>query len=278
MRIHRLAFLIIFTTLSRAEVTEPALILRNDRLFGSAVLVDSSPNYVSYIYLYDIETLEFIGRVQAADAASNVFGSIICMNDRYLFASDPRAGIKESINVGCVYIFDLQSRLQISKLFLEEVEESDEFGSAMVADDQFLFVGFGRSTVRGVFKIELNPLRLYQIFYPENFEDLRGFGCHLAIAGNFLVVGHEDEYDAPGPVFVVDSTDGSLIHRFLPDDAWTHGAGNDFGASGFAISKKYGVLAIGAHSDSQSGYRSGAIYTFDLVTGSLLQKIRRVEE
>ncbi len=97
----------------------------------------------------------------------------------------------------------------------------------------------------------------------------RSFGYAVDIQGNIAVIGarwDDDNGTQSGSAYIFDALTGAQLHKLVPPDG---GVDYNFGRS---VSIHDGIVGVGAHYDSENGFRAGAAYLFDASTGALIRK------
>ncbi len=98
----------------------------------------------------------------------------------------------------------------------------------------------------------------------------RSFGYSIDIQGNIAVIGarwDDDNGTQSGSAYIFDALTGAQLHKLVPSDG---GVDYNFGRS---VSIHDGIVGVGAHYDSENGFRAGAAYLFDASTGAFIRKI-----
>ena len=100
------------------------------------------------------------------------------------------------------------------------------------------------------------------------------FGCSVAIAGEYIVVGSPNDDvngTSSGCAFVFDAVTGQQVLELLPDD------GAAQASFGWAVDISGTVAIVGAEGQADNGLNAGAVYLFDVQTGSQLAKFLPVD-
>ena len=96
------------------------------------------------------------------------------------------------------------------------------------------------------------------------------FSVSVAISGNTVIVGAEDDDDAgssSGSAYLFDVTTGNQLFKLTASD----GAEDDWFGRSVAISNDTAI--VGAINDDDAGSKSGSAYLFDVTTGNQLFKL-----
>ena len=83
------------------------------------------------------------------------------------------------------------------------------------------------------------------------------FGLHVAISGNYAIVGangDDDKGGASGSAYIFNVETGAQLHKLVASD----GAGGDIFGLHVAISDNYAI--VGANGDDDKGSSSGSVY------------------
>ena len=183
--------------------------------------------------------------------------------------------------LGCVC---LSSPVANGQLLNEDIELSGRFshfeeffGSAVVIDQGVVAVGTKFSVYHGHRSGEVN---LYDVntgehflqIFPDDPEEGKQFGISLAIENDVLIVGARGDRESgggfsSGAVYLFDLLTGVQLMKLTAND------GEIFDDFGFSVAVDNGILAVGAIGDDDMGDAAGAVYLFDLSTGTFLRKI-----
>jgi len=96
------------------------------------------------------------------------------------------------------------------------------------------------------------------------------FGTSLAASESYLIIGaprDDDHGSNSGSVFVYDAETLEFQRKITPTEG---SAGDEFGA---AVATHGELAIIGARYDDDAGTNAGAAYIYNIVTGTLIQKI-----
>lgn len=172
---------------------------------------------------------------------------------------------------GAVYVYDLDTRAQLQKLMPNSIVPGDNFGRAVVLNDEYVITSSiwhgGNGTVF-VFDIDTGSL-VREIVAPDGNVDDR-FGASLALEGNNLVVGAPyDDWagDWSGSVYVFDLETGDMRVKFEWDET------QPYDTYGIDIDIQDDLLVIGASGESSIQDIGGKVYLMNWVTGEYIYGI-----
>lgn len=235
---------------------------------GNFIVVGApSPSIVApgSIYVYEIDstadTIPAGQLLQGSTVAEDNFGISVAIDGAYIVVGADT----ESSNDGSVYLFKITASVaaQTDVITLGIADSSDQFGSSVAIDGDFIVVGaYGENMDTGAAYIyEINsgtdtvgaPI---QITADDGVQD-DYFGAAVAISGNYIVVGAEADtntYDKQGSAYLF-GIDGDQKDKF---ESSSIGAFEHFGNS-VAIDSTY--IAIGAYEDDGMG--SAEVFQID---------------
>ena len=195
----------------------------------------------------------------------DLFGSFVKLhqNKAYIGASEDNDQGQDS---GSVYVFDVNTGVQLGKLLPDEGTMYDRFGySGDLYGDKAVF-GALAASVNG---IQPGAAYIFNISTGEQIARLLAsdgahgdfFGFSTAIYGDTVVVGapyDDDNGDFSGSVYLYDSDTGHELIKLVPAD------GTMNGLYGTSLAMKAGILAVGAFGDDDNGEASGSVYVYDI--------------
>lgn len=225
------------------------------------------------VYLYDANTgnllrkltSDLVGESHEFGSALDVSGGIVAIGA----PGDNTVGTRS----GALYVFDVGSGEELTKIIPDDARLYDEFGYGVAAGDGYIAVGSSRGDLPSSGKVyvydSINFGLLYEIGFPGAQRDDE-LGRVMVIDDGLLYIGYErdstDEFYA-GSVLVYRLSDGMLVYRIIPEQAAIHAR---FGA---AIDVRDGLLAVGSYNLGQQGQSSGGVHIFDTGTGTQLHLI-----
>ena len=154
------------------------------------------------------------------------------------------------------------------------------FGHSVDVDGNLALIGsfadWDNPSLGGsAFLFDLSSGTILQKFVPPHtFSEIAGFP--VALDGNYAIVTKTLDLNysrrSNGSVYLFDTTNGDLLHRFVTPDIIANG---DFFASSrrsqsVALSGNH--VLIGSYGDDERGDNSGSAYLFDTETGGLLHE------
>lgn len=246
---------------------------------------DSSGSFsAGAAYIFNVTTGALIHTIQNPNAfgtpASDFFGRTIATHGKYsIFGvheedeaggalSSGKAYVINNETGGLVYTFDNPNAFGGA--------QNDYFGFSVDISDNYAIVGayledFASSDNSGrvyVFDLSTGTL-VHSIANPNAYGAVTSdyFGYSVAIDGNYFMAGARNEDDAignaSGKAYVFDLESGALLHTL---DNPTPAINDQFGDS-MSISGNYGIVS--AHQDNTATASGGAVYIFNLSTGTL---------
>jgi hypothetical protein len=151
---------------------------------------------------------------------------------------------------------------------------SPQFGCSVDIDNGIIAVGSNIDDDEG----ELGSVYLYDAQTQALLHRLQTtdgapfdfFGFNVAIQDGIVAVGAR--YDSSieersGAVYLFDASTGLQLHKLYQSDP------DRLDYFGSAVAIDDGILAIGAVGDDENGFSSGAVYLFDINTGTQLRKV-----
>ena len=177
---------------------------------------------------------------------------------------------------GSATLFDSETGEIIHNLHDPTPHFFDRFGRFVTGFGDDLLVTAYRDSFLGpnsgaAFLFDGDTGELIRTFYNPTPDGHDHFGEHAAVYGNQILIGATDDSNAgaaeAGAADLFDGTTPEPLHTFLNPDPEME---DNFGYT-VALSDKY--AAICSWKDDEAGLDAGAVYVYDVVTGSLLQKI-----
>ncbi len=214
--------------------------------------------------IYDLEQL---GKVTAGDAsAGNRFGRSVGISDNIAIV-----GAAYNDDSGSAYLYDVTTGYQIAKLTASDAADWDLFGSAVGVSGDTAIVGAWGDDDAGS---DSGSAYLFDVATGNQIAKLTAsdaaandyFGRSVAISGNTAIVGAYSDDDA-GSAYLFDVTTGTQIAKLTASDA----AGND--CFGYSVAIRDNIAIVGAYSKDGAGSDSGAVYLFDVTTGTQITKL-----
>jgi hypothetical protein len=214
----------------------------------------------------------------APSGVDREFGKFAAISGNMAIISDGDFDIDmqgQDLNTGAAYLFDLTTQTQTHRLRSADREPGDLFGLSVAIGGDSAIVGapaVDREGAAYVFDVATGAQRLK--LTPAGSPQARaaGFGSAVAASGNNVVVGAVGRDAA----YVFDATTGALTATLQPADGG--GGVSDelfrFGVSA-AIDGDFAVVGAEIKTILQSGelLTTGAVYLFDVTTGSQLARL-----
>jgi outer membrane protein assembly factor BamB len=149
----------------------------------------------------------------------------------------------------------------------------DFFGNSVAMEGNYVLIGAkgddtDASNAGRAYLFDATTGNLLHTFRDPNPVAQTRFGSNVALSGNFIVIGKQEEQLGPGRAFVFDAVTGNLLHTLLnPQPA----AGDSFG---FNVAIDGNRIVVGAALDDSVASNAGQAFLFDATTGALLRSIR----
>ena len=263
--------------------------------FGSSLALDfgflvvGMPSYdwtntqpaVGYVEVYNVVNGSLIENVPPRTFArdSNFGTSVAIQNGKIITGAPGVNGIAQES--GRAYVFNLFTGANGATIDPPYVEPAlENFGWAIAAGDGIMAVSANKNDVHGdnagiAHLFDSTTGERIRTYYPEPGSENANFGYAMDLVDTTLVVGARDETSNGingGAVYVYSALTGQRIQRITPNDAQV---GDQFGVSvGLDLNINVdGLLAVGAGSDDDMGVTAGAVYIFNPMTGSQVDKI-----
>jgi len=175
-------------------------------------------------------------------------------------------------NAGAVYLFDMTTGQQLTKLQPNDIAAGDRFGSSVAIDGDLIVIGSpwdddSGSVSGSAYVFETATGAQLTKLVPLDGSSSDAFGSQVALAGSTVLVSAPMDDGAgenEGSVYVFDAITGAQLFKLLPNDPGSHDL---FGGS-IAISGSRAL--VGSPGNDIQYFNSGSCYVFDLTTGSQL--------
>ena len=226
-------------------------------------------------YLFDAETGIQIAKLTANDAAANdFFGWSVALSDTtaIIGANGDDDGGSSS---GSVYLFDIKTATQITKLTASDPSPSAQFGVSVSISGTTAIIGAFRDHTPGnrsgsayLFDTETGVQITKLTASDSAAEDL--FGLSVSISGTIAIIGahgNDDSGSDSGSAYLFNTETGIQIAKIAASDAATD---DQFGRA-VAISGTTAI--IGAINNDDSGSNSGSAYLTDFAPNILQQPL-----
>lgn len=208
--------------------------------------------------------------IASDDTAGDRFGSSVAIGDNLALVGSPLDDDLGS-NSGSVYLFDIATSDEFTKLTASDGAADDNFGASMAISGNIAVVGSpldddGAGNAGAAYLFDVsdpnNPVELRKLVAPSPTVNDR-FGSSVAIYGNVVAIGVPDDDDGgntAGGAFLFNATTGTQLAKLTAADAAPgDGLGTAVGLSEFAA-------VAGAPIDIiTGGFPSGSAYVFGTV-------------
>lgn len=224
------------------------------------------------VYLFEASSGKLISKLHAEDAhEESLFGSALAMQDGLLVVGAPLDSHTAS-NAGSAYLFDVASRTQLHKLLASDGAVQDRFGTAVAISSQTIAIGAWLDVHQGTnsgsaYLFDAQTGHQTAKLLPSDGANQDGFGRHLSIADNWLIVGasgHDDQGPGSGAAYLFDVRYPVQVAKLLTSDPIENHL------LGSAVTIYDTSIAVGATGDNSLGNRAGAVYQFVLPDMPLL--------
>ncbi len=238
-----------------------------NRVLVGATLDDGRAFDAGAAYLFDANTGTQLFKFTASDgAASDYFGYPVDLSGNYaIIGAHQNDGA--GMDAGAAYVFDIRTGQQVYKLTANDAASGDVFGRWVAISGNMAIVGAPLDdTSAGV---DAGSAYIFDLRTGQQMRKLtasdggasHGFGVRVDIEGNIALIGTDAVAEA---AYVFDVQTGAQLSKLQAADRQ---AGDRFGLS-VALAGRYAF--VGAPFDSDIATAGGAVYQFDLSTGSSL--------
>ncbi|MDE0913744.1 MAG: FG-GAP repeat protein [Planctomycetota bacterium] len=229
-------------------------------------------------YVFDTTTGQELYKIVPADGASNdKFGFSVAIENGHVLIGCPHHSIGGVSMVGCVYVYDLSSGLEVGRLVPGTLDVKGHFGIGVAAEGNLAAVGGhtrdGAAVDSGeAFVFDWTTGVQLHSLVQNDATTMDRMGWTVAIDNGLVLVGahyDDDRGTDAGSAYIFDAATGAQVHKLLGNDTST---GDQFG---WKLDMEGGLAVVGAHKrDFLGAVDSGAIYVFDVASGSQLAKYR----
>ena len=218
------------------------------------------------VYLFDATTGVQINKLLPNDGnVGDVFGYSVAIDNGVVavgaYLDDDNGG-----SSGSAYLFNAATGVQIAKLLPSDGVGGDHFGFSIALADGIVAVGMRLDDDNGpnsgsAYLFDASTGVQIAKLIADDGAAHDHFGYSIAIANGVVAVGarlddDKDNGNDSGSAYLFDATTGVQIAKLLASD----GSGAD--EFGYSIGIDNGVVAVGAHQDSDNGLNSGSAYVF----------------
>ena len=184
-------------------------------------------------YVFDVTTGQQISKLVASDAADyDYFGSSLAISGDTALIGAP--GGNDGKQPGAVYVFDLSTGQEVSKIVAADGQAGDDFGQTVTIDGRRALIG--TRSVNGntgaTYLFDLDTGQQIAKLLASDGEPGDRFGDAVALSGGTALVGaygDDDNGDGAGAVYVFNP---GPVNVFCVGNANSTGAGASLTASG----------------------------------------------
>lgn len=266
-----------------------ALDLAMNDEFGSSVAVDGDRAVIGAYkdddggddtgsaYVFDLTTGAQLFKLTASDAdIEDYFGSAVAVSGDLAVIGAYRND-DEGRNSGSAYVFDITTGQEIYKLTADDAAADDQFGIAVDISGNRALVG---ARYDNDFNDKSGSAYVFDLTTGDQIRKLNTvdpgprdlFGTSVAIDGDRAVIGspgnRSDGQSITGAVYVFDITTGMQLSKLIASDA--DGSSHSYGSS---VALSGNIALVGSGYDDDEGSNAGAVYIFDISTGSEIAKV-----
>jgi hypothetical protein len=226
----------------------------------------------AYVFVWNGSSWAEEAKLTATDgAAGNWFGHSVALDgDTAVVGAYQAYGSDQ--NSGAAYVFVRSGTIwvQVAKLVASGGAAGDQFGVSVAVDGDTVLVGanaYGSySGAAYVFVRDgANWIQQAQLL-PSDGESGDNFGNSVALDGDTALVGSlkDDGQRGSAYVFVQNGPSWTQQAKLTASDG-TFGDGDRFG---FSVAVDGDTALVGAHNDSSSGWRRGAVFVYTRIAGT----------
>lgn len=241
-----------------------AVAIEDDKIFVGSFSGESGGQvvYGGTVYIFDLHSANLLETISDRNSFSTApqdgFGDVVRARGNYLVigasGEDPASGS----NSGVIYVYSIKDSYIINNV--SEINLTN--GVSLKESDRV----FQNAHSSGEIIYTLTNPNLYST------AGLDFFGGYTAMSEKYIIASASDEDSSQGTnsgvVYIFDVFTGSLVYTLTNPNAFSTAAEDYFGSS-LAISNKYAVVGT-YFEDDAGGASSGAVYVYELTSGSLL--------
>jgi len=245
-------------------------------MIGALSGSDSDGIPIGSVYFFDLITGAEINELLPADgAALDGFGYHTDWDGTTAVIA---AATNDEVGnqAGAVYLFDTSTWKQLAKITAPDAMPRDIFGSDVAINGAAVLVGAigddepGADDVGSAYLIDLETGLVLHRFAPAEVETSRQFGGSVAMNESFIVIADKRIQHAGfryGSVFVFDRASRELVYEITAE------LGVGFSQFGSLVEIAGDSLLVSSPFDDENGEDAGAVFVFDLESGSLIRKL-----
>lgn len=258
-----------------------------DDEFGTAVAIDGPVTIIGSPYadepglasgsawLFDSATGAELHKLLPTDGASNdLFGMAVDIDGNLAVVAAERDDDNGN-DSGSAYVFDVSTGTQVSKLLPNDGAAGDGFGRSVAIDGNTVVVGAlwdddNGSESGSAYLFDATPGAQIAKLLPNDGAMDDFFGLDVAISGNRVLVGSprdDDQGTFSGSAYLFDATTGAQVAKLLQAN------GESFDGFGGCVAIRGTTAIIGASGDDDLVPGGGALYLFDAVSFSQVDKL-----
>lgn len=240
--------------------------LRDGRLVVGVERDEDMGRRSGSVYVYDAVSGEQLSKLYADDiAVGDGFGASVALRGGMLLVSSFRDD-DNGEDSGSVYLFDLESGVQVRKFLPEDGGAGELFGTTVDLNDSLVVVGAGFADVvdresGAAYVFDLHTGSQIRKLVPSDASRGDTFGMAVTIGESVIVLSAtSDAGDSSGvgAAYLFDTASTQQVAKILASD----GDWNDRFGSPLAIQADR--VFIAAYADNEAGYRYGAAYGFTI--------------
>ncbi len=262
-----------------------AALVNNIALIG-AFNDDTGASDAGSAYIFDVNTGALLQTLNnPSPNSSDRFGiSVALSEDGSLALVGARDDDTVGSDAGAAYLFDVATGSLLQTLANPAPASDDDFAGekGVALSSTFALVGnirvdMGASDAGAVYVFDTVTGSLVRTINNPTPETLELFGFSVALSGNTALIGslRDNVTTREGAAYLFDVTTGNLLHTLSNPQPGSSINTDRFGISAAISGDMALVGASGENFDENiaGAYDSGAVYLFDIGTGSLLQSI-----
>jgi hypothetical protein len=242
---------------------------------------DVGPN-AGIAYVFDALTGEHLMELIGSDQnALDQAGTSVAIAQGFAAVGAPRASV-DGVETGAVYLFDLDSGLEVRKLVAPDGGLFDQFGFDVAVSNGLVIVGAPQADGPGgnsgvVYVFEAATGTLVESLVAPDGDSGDNFGHSIAVDGDLVAVGawaDDDGADSAGSAWVYRISTEQFLHKLLPDDP------EEMGRFGWDVAISGETVVVGAKwndIEPPPGVdpREGEAYVFNAASGEQLGRLQQ---
>jgi len=244
--------------------------------------IDLAPSTESGVLVHTLDNPNAYGT-----AAYDNFGYSVAIDGNLAIVGVQNEDSFGSLDAGKAYIFNVTTGALVRTLNNPNAyggPAGDKFGRSVAISGNYAIVGtYGEDDAGGTFSGKAYIFNVNSVFPLHTLDNPTAyggsgsdyFGAHVAISGNYAIVGAWLEDDAggnsSGKAYIFNVTSGALVHTL--DNPTAYGtSGSDY--FGFSVAISGNMAIVGAWGeDDADGSNSGKAYIFNVTSGALVHTL-----